>query len=79
MLIGLLRTILIIVGIYYLVKFFMWLFMSPAKSSNASSSQKSEKKKKKDGEVTIDYMPDHKKHIRKDSGDYIDYEEVKEE
>ena len=78
MLIGLLRTILIIIGVYYLVKFIMWLFKSPEQPSRSTTSEQSHKKKK-EGEVTIDYMPDNKKHIRKDSGDYIDYEEVKEE
>jgi len=76
MLIGLLRTILIIIGVYYLIKFIMWLFRSPEKPANPSSAQKTQKKA--EGEVTIDYIPDNKKHINKDSGDYVDYEEVKE-
>ena len=76
MLIGLLRTILIIVGIYYLVKFIVWLFSSPEKSKRSSDSQESQKRKK-EGEVSIDYIPDNKKHFNKDSGDYVDYEEVK--
>lgn len=78
MLIGLFRTILIIVGVYYLVKFLMWMFRSPEKPKSSGSSQKNQQKKK-EGEVTIDFKPNNKKHIRKDSGDYIDFEEVKKD
>lgn len=32
---------------------------------------------KKEGNITIEYPEKHKKHINKDSGEYIDYEEIK--
>lgn len=78
MLIGLIRTILIIIGIYYLVKFLMWLFRSPATTGSPGKSQDPHQKGK-EGEVTIDFTPDNKKQIRKDSGDYVDFEEVKDD
>jgi hypothetical protein len=56
----------------------MWLFKSPEQPGRSTTSQQSQKKKK-EGEVSIDYMPDNKKHFREDSGDYVDYEEVNEE
>lgn len=78
MLIGLLRTIFIIIAVYYVVKFFFWLFRNPVqKRQNPNASQ--DYQRKKEGEVTIEYTPENKKRIRNDSGDYVDYEEVKED
>ncbi|UCG27557.1 MAG: hypothetical protein JSV24_11380 [Bacteroidales bacterium] len=79
MLVGLLRTILIIVAVYYLVKFVIWLFREPAGTNRSAGQYNQEHKKKKEGEITIDFIPENKKHIQKDSGDYIDFEEIKEE
>ncbi len=78
MLIGLLRTILIIVGFYYLIRLLMWLFRKPDDTGNRDG-QRETTRKKKEGEVTIDYIPDKKKQIRKDDGDYVDFEEVNDE
>jgi hypothetical protein len=78
MLIGLLRTVLIIIGLYYLVRLLMWLFKKPDKTEQ-QGGQRGPDKKKSEGEVTIDYIPDKKKHIRKEDGDYVDFEEVDDE
>jgi hypothetical protein len=32
--------------------------------------------RKKEGEINIDYIPKSKKVVDKDSGDYVDFEEV---
>jgi hypothetical protein len=77
MLIGLLRTILIIIGVYYLIKLIMWMFRSPEKQTSPGPQKSHEKKK--EGEVTIDFVPKNKKQFKKDSGDYIEFEEVKED
>ena len=34
------------------------------------------KSSKKEGEVTIDYLPESDKKVQKDKGKYVDYEEV---
>ncbi len=78
MLIGLLRTILIIVGIYYLVRLLVWLFRKPDDAGN-QDRQREPDRKKREGEVSIDYIPDKKKHVRKEDGDYVDFEEVNDE
>ena len=78
MLIGLLRTILIIIAIYYLVRLLVWLFRKPDDTGNRDG-QRETTRKKKEGEVTIDYIPDKKKQIRKEDGDYVDFEEVNDE
>lgn len=75
MLIGLLRTILIIIGVYYLIRLLVWLFRKPERTDNRNGHQE-KPRGKKEGEVTIDYIPDKKKHIRKEDGDYVDFEEV---
>lgn len=78
MLIGILRTILIIIAVYYLVKFIMWIFRPTVKPDNANRSYNTQQKKK-EGEITINYISEKKKHIQKDSGDYVDFEEIEED
>ncbi len=78
MLVGLFRTILIIIGVYYLVRLLVWMFRKPEKTENRNG-QKAPNQKRKEGEVSIDYIPDKKKHIRKEDGDYVDFEEVDDE
>lgn len=78
MLIGLLRTILIIIGVYYLVRFLVWMFGKPDRKAPQEARRESNQKKE-EGKVTIDYIPDKKKHIRREDGDYVDFEEVDDE
>jgi len=78
MLVGLLRTILIIIGLYYLIRLLVWLFRKPDTTEHRYG-QREPNQKKKEGEVTIDYIPDKKKHIDKEDGDYVDFEEVDDE
>jgi len=75
MLVGLLRTILIIIGLYYLIRLLVWLFRKPDRTEYRDSQQ-GPYQKKKEGEVTIDHIPDKRKHIPKEDGDYVDFEEV---
>ena len=82
---GLVRTILIILAIYFVVKILSRLF-SPflikfvAKKAGEHfggqfGSTNNQEPPKKEGEVTIDKMPKTKS-SNKSVGDYIDYEEI---
>ncbi|ALJ06879.1 hypothetical protein APS56_16205 [Pseudalgibacter alginicilyticus] len=84
---GLVRTILIILLIYFGVKILSRLltpFLIKYVSKKAEQrfggqfggfQKKQETKPKKEGEVTIDKMPNMKS-SNKDVGDYVDYEEI---
>ena len=83
---GLLRTLLIILLIYYGIKIISRIFgpllikYLSKKASERFGGQfhyqnKREEAPKKEGEVTIDKMPETKS-SNKDIGDYVDYEEI---
>ena len=75
MIIGLFRTILILIILYFLVKFLGRLLFPP--SSNNSSKNIP---KRKEGDVTIHFdKRTDKKMFNKDSGEYVDYEDVDED
>ena len=81
MLIGLLRTILLIIIFYYIFKF-LFKYVVPFLFGSSISGNKHQKRNnytrgsKKEGEITIDYIPKKNKKIDKETGDYIEYEEV---
>lgn len=88
MIVGLIRTLFLLAVFYYLFRF-VFRFVIPLLLGNymrnkMNGSQSTEnrndytKQRKTEGKVTIDYMPPAKKHIGKDEGDYVDYEEVKD-
>ena len=67
--------ILLFIFIYYLIKaIFRLANLFFQIKNNQSSFSKSRKTK---GNVTIEYPEEQKKIFSKDSGEYIDYEEVK--
>lgn len=81
---GLLRTILIILLIYYGFKilsriFAPVLFKYAAKKAEerfgSAFNQQRQEPIKKEGEVTIDKMPENKS-SNKNVGEYVDYEEI---
>ncbi len=81
---GLLRTILIIALIYYGLKvlsrlFAPMLFKYAAKKAEqrfgGAFNQQRQEPIEKEGEITIDKMPQNKT-SNKDVGDYVDYEEI---
>ncbi|MBN2214477.1 MAG: hypothetical protein JW723_09550 [Bacteroidales bacterium] len=78
---GFLRTLLVIILIYYLWKILFRYVIIPLlrKSSNVTGNERSRQHKttRRDGETTIDFIPDKKKIISKDKGEYVDYEEHK--
>jgi len=85
---GLLRTIAIIVLIYYGVKFIGRLLapfllkkmadkMNNQFQQGTRQNQQQEKAKKEEGEVTVEGKRHHPKFSDKD-GEYVDYEEIKD-
>ena len=80
---GFLRTILIILLIYYGIKvlsrlfapFLMKFVAKKAEQRFGSQFNAKEEPQKKEGEVTIDKVPNTKS-SNKNVGDYIDYEEI---
>ena len=81
---GLLRTILIIVVVWYIFKvlgriFAPFLIKFAAKKAEQRfggfQGRPQQEKPKKEGEVTIDKIPKTKT-SNKDVGDYVDYEEI---
>ncbi|MBN2481152.1 MAG: DUF4834 family protein [Bacteroidales bacterium] len=84
---ALLRTILILIIIYYVVQIFT-RYILPAlftsymddKMNEFSTKQKKQQKKtaKREGEITIDYIPEKSSKNKPGKGEYVDYEEVKE-
>jgi hypothetical protein len=82
---GLLRTIFIIVLVYYLFKVLSRIFApflmkfavkkAEERFGGQFNQQQQQEPKKKEGEVTIDKIPNIKT-SNKDVGDYVDYEEV---
>jgi len=80
----LLRTIIIILIVYYLFKLVAryvmpWVakyFINKAAQNFQESYD--EPQQKKEGEVTIDYKPEKKTKLD-DLGEYVDYKEVKDE
>ncbi len=78
MIVGLLRTLLIFALIYYSIKFFTWVYMvyKGLNKSPFNATMNEKQKKKKEGEVNIEYTPKNKKIVSKDSGDYVDFEDL---
>jgi len=80
---GLLRTILIIVLVYYGIKVLSRIFApflikyAAKKAEQRFGGQfgQQQEQPKREGEVTIDKMPNTKT-SNKDVGDYVDFEEV---
>lgn len=83
---GFLRTLLIILLVYYAIKFLSRLFaplmvryMSKKMEERFGGQFKQQnqyEKKQKEGETIIDKMPKQESSSNKDVGEYIDYEEI---
>jgi type III secretory pathway component EscU len=79
-LIGILRTIFIIVAVYYIVTLINRYFLNRYvhRIQQARKEQAEAKHRRKEGEVTIEYPGEKKKKIKSDIGEYIPYEEIKD-
>jgi hypothetical protein len=78
MIVGLIRTLLFFALVYYTVKFITWIYTiyKGVKNNSFQSNMREKEFRKKEGEINIDYIPKSKKVVDKDSGDYVDFEEV---
>jgi hypothetical protein len=83
---GFLRMIFYLIVIYIIVRFFTRLLMPVVMEDYVSKAKKQAERdrqeylrqhKQKEGKISIDYVPPVDKKIKKDEGDYIDFEEVK--
>ncbi|MGY5351177.1 DUF4834 domain-containing protein [Wenyingzhuangia sp. IMCC45533] len=77
---GFLRTLLIILAIYYIVKFFV-KYIAPVLLVNYVQKKTGQqytktKPNQKEGTTTIDKKPKDKNVIKDNVGEYVDYEEV---
>lgn len=88
---GLLRTILIIIIVYYVIRLFtryilpgLFVNYMDKKMNEFSKQQMKEQKRQHqqarqhEGEVTIDYNPGNSSKNKPAKGEYVDYVEVKE-
>lgn len=81
---GLVRMILIIMLVYFGIKILSRLFApvlmrfvaKKAEEQFGGQYQQQREAPKKEGEVTIDKMPNQRKASSDEVGDYIDYEEI---
>ena len=79
----LLRTILIIIIVYYLFRLFAryvmpWIARYFIQRSMKGFEQQRQKQSRKNGEINIDYSPG-KKGSLDNLGEYVDYEEIDED
>ncbi|MDR1865001.1 MAG: DUF4834 family protein [Bacteroidales bacterium] len=84
MIIGLFRTIAVILLVYFVCKiisrFILPFFLRGyVKNLHQKVQEESlrQKNRKKEGEISINYAPDSKKNVGKNEGDYVDFEEIK--
>lgn len=82
--IGLLRVIfvfaIVLMVIRFVTRYILPLLLGTyvnKKMSEMHQNQQTHYNRKREGEVTIDVKPDKNKNYRKDSGEYVDFEEIK--
>ena len=83
--IGFARTVLILIGIYFVFKI-VARFLLPillkkmverAAHNMANQQNFSKERMKKEGEINVDYVPKKGKKIDDSDGEYVDYIEIK--
>jgi len=84
--VGLFRTLLIFATVYIIIRFLaryvfpilLGNFVEKKVSQmNRNTSSDQSPKQRREGEVTIDTPSDSKKKFSKNTGDYVDFEEIK--
>jgi len=74
MIVGLFRILLFILIFYLLIRLIRYIFMP--RSSNRVDPSSRRPSPRSEGEVTIDHIPETEKKVDKESGDYVDFEEM---
>lgn len=76
---GLIRTLVIIIAVYYVLKFFM-KYIAPVLLVKYVQKQTGQQVQKepvtKEGTTTIDKKPQERNIVNDNVGEYVDYEEV---
>jgi len=60
-----------------LVVWIIWRIVSSINTYKNKQTNYSQHNKRKEGETTIDHIPQTKKKINDDEGEYVDYEDIK--
>ena len=73
------KTLLIIIVIYYVLKIAFKYFFNKFISKYTTQSQQPEykTKKQKEGTVNVEFTNENKVHKEKDKGEYVDFEDIK--
>lgn len=73
------RFVLILLFIFFLIRIITrYILRSYLKNVKQNfDNQQNQRDQKKEGDVTVNTKADQSKIIKKDEGDYIDYEEIK--
>ena len=77
-LMGLLRTLFFVVLFYYLFRFLIRL-LAPLfgyQQVKKQSAQRNRREERPDGDVRVEHSPQNQSHIRRDEGEYVDFEEI---
>jgi len=77
-LVGFLRTLFFVVVFYYLFKFLIRL-LAPLfgyQAVNKTQQRKTQRDDRREGDVRVDNTQYQQSHIRKDQGEYVDFEEI---
>lgn len=77
-LVGFLRTLFFVVVFYYLFKFLIRLLAPLFGYQAVTKSQQSRAKRddRPEGDVRVDNAQHQQSHIRRDQGEYVDFEEI---
>ncbi len=76
----LVRILLLILLFYLLIRLIGWILFGYRRSSMNFPRNHDNFRNRKEGEVSIDHQPTEKKKIiKKDDGEYIKYEDIKED
>lgn len=76
MIVGLLKTILILVAVYYMVTFINRYLLN--RYARRVQERKTREGKRSEGKVTIESPGKQDKRFPRDEGEYVDYEEIKD-
>ena len=73
---GFLRTLLVIVAIYYIIRFVGKVLVPMFTGSQQQKRNFQKENRRKEGDVTIERNQGKNNRYSKDDGDYVDFEEV---
>ncbi len=73
---GFLRTLLVIVAIYYIIRFVGKVLVPMFMGSQQQKRNFQKENRRKEGDVTIERNQGKNNRYSKDDGDYVDFEEV---